>query len=130
MAKALSLDRRTRVLAAVAAGASHRAAAERFGVSAASVSRWRALERTQGDAQPGPLGGDRRSGRIEARGALIRHLLGETPDITIPSRSCGMLSARRVTGSATARSSGSSAATASRAKKRPATRLSRTARTS
>lgn len=83
MAKALSLDLRTRVLAAVAAGASHRAAAERFGVSAASVSRWRALERTQGDAQPGPLGGDRRSGRIEARGALIRHLLRETPDITI-----------------------------------------------
>jgi len=67
----------------VAAGASHRAAAERFGVSAASVSRGRAPERTQGDAQPGPRGGARRSGRIAARGALIRHLLGETPDITI-----------------------------------------------
>ena len=73
MAKALSLDLRTRVLAAVAAGASHRAAAERFGVSAASVSRWRALERTQGDAQPGPVGGARRSGRIEE----LRRALGE-----------------------------------------------------
>ena len=50
MAKALSLDLRTRVLAAVAKGASHRQAAARFGVSAASVSRWRALERAQGDA--------------------------------------------------------------------------------
>lgn len=83
MSTALSLDLRTRVLAAVAAGASHRAAGARFGVSAASVSRWRALERTRGDARPGPLGGDRRSGRVEAQGALIRRLLEETPDITI-----------------------------------------------
>lgn len=82
MSRALSLDLRTRVLAAVAAGASHRAAAARFGVSAASVSRWRALERRQGDARPGPLGGDRRSARVEAQGLLIRELLDETPDIT------------------------------------------------
>ena len=32
-------------LTAVASGLSHRQAGERFGVSAASVSRWRALER-------------------------------------------------------------------------------------
>jgi transposase len=82
MSKALSLDLRTRVLAAVADGASHRTAAARFGVSAASVSRWRALERAQGDARPGPLGGDRRSGRIEAQAPLIRRLLDATPDIT------------------------------------------------
>jgi transposase len=83
MSKALSLDLRTRVLAAVAAGASHRAAAERFGVSAASVSRWRALEREQGDARPGPLGGDRRSGRIEAQAALIVRLVEKVPDASI-----------------------------------------------
>ena len=83
MSKALSLDLRTRVLAAVADGLSHRAAAERFGVSAASFSRWRALEREQGDARPKALGGDRRSGRVEAQAALIRALVGETPDITI-----------------------------------------------
>ncbi len=82
MSKALSLDLRMRVLAAVAGGASHRIAATRFGVSAASVSRWRALERLQGDARPGPLGGDRRSGRIEAQAVLIRQLLEETPDVT------------------------------------------------
>ena len=52
MSKALSLDLRVRVLMAVANGASHREAAARFGVSAASVSRWRALERRQGDARP------------------------------------------------------------------------------
>ena len=82
MSKALSLDLRTRVLAAVAAGASHRAAAERFGVSAARVSRWRSLERAQGGARPGPLGGDRRAGRVEAQGLLIRQLLDATPDLT------------------------------------------------
>jgi transposase len=83
MVKALSVDLRTRVVAAVAAGASHREAAGRFGVSAASVSRWRALEREKGDVRPGPLGGDRRSGRIEAQAALILGLLAETPDITV-----------------------------------------------
>ena len=83
MSKALSLDLRTRVLAAVAEGASHRVAAARFGVSAASVSRWRALERAQGDARPGPLGGDRRSGRVEAQAELIQRLLHDTPDITV-----------------------------------------------
>jgi transposase len=82
MSQALSVDLRERVLKAVAEGASHRAAASRFGVSAASVSRWRALERTQGNPRPGPLGGDRRSARVEAQGGLIRELLEATPDIT------------------------------------------------
>lgn len=58
---------RVRVLTAVAEGASHRAVAEQFGVSAASVSRWRALARTQGEPRSDALGGDRRSARIEAR---------------------------------------------------------------
>ena len=83
MSRALAVDLRVRVLAAVEAGASHRQAAERFGVSAASVSRWRALAREKGEPSPGPLGGDRRSGRIEAQGGLIRSLLEEAPDITV-----------------------------------------------
>jgi transposase len=83
MSKALSVDLRIRVLAAVEAGASHRQAAERFGVSAASVSRWGALAREKGEPRPGPLGGDRRSGRVEAQGGLIRAFLEKTPDITV-----------------------------------------------
>ena len=83
MSKALSVDLRVRVLAAVEAGASHRQAAQRFGVSAASVSRWRALAREKGAPRPGALGGDRRSGRVEAQGGLIRALLEERPDITV-----------------------------------------------
>lgn len=83
MSKALSDDLRVRVLAAVASGLSHRAAGERFGVSAASVSRWRRRAREQGDARPKSPGGDRRSGRIEAHAETILALLDEKADITI-----------------------------------------------
>ncbi|HKH26801.1 MAG TPA: IS630 family transposase [Sphingomicrobium sp.] len=83
MSKALSLDLRTRVLAAIAGGLSCRQAAQRFGVSASSAMRWRGLERRQGDARPKALGGDRRSGRIEARAGLILALVEDTPDITL-----------------------------------------------
>ncbi len=83
MSKALSLDLRVRVLAAVSEGLSHRQAGDRFGVGAASVSRWRKLQREQGDVRPGPLGGDRRSGRIEAQSGVILGLIEEPPDITL-----------------------------------------------
>jgi transposase len=61
MAAALSLDLRVGVLAAVAQGLSQRQAGERFGVSAASVGRWRTLERERGEARARSTGGDRRS---------------------------------------------------------------------
>ena len=83
MSRALSLDLRVRVLAAVRTGATHREAADRFGVSAASVSRWRTLERNQGDARPKALGGDRRSGRIEAHHEAVMAALGPDGDATI-----------------------------------------------
>ncbi len=83
MAKALSVDLRERVVAAVAAGASRRAAAARFGVSAASAIRWCALERETGSVAPGPLGGDRRSARTEAHGASIRGAVARQPDLTL-----------------------------------------------
>ena len=83
MSRALSLDLRVRVLAAVAAGLSHRAAAARFGVSAASISRWRRRARLEGDPGPRAAGGDRRSGRIETHRGLVLELVAQTPDITI-----------------------------------------------
>jgi transposase len=83
MARPLSMDLRERVLACMAGGISGRQAADRFGVSAASVSRWRTRERQQGDAQPRAQGGDRKSHRIEAHRATVLALLGATPDITI-----------------------------------------------
>ncbi len=83
MSKALSVDLRERVVAAVAAGASCRAAATRFGVSASSAIRWCTLAREGGSVAPGPLGGDRRSARIEAHAALILDLLEQKSDITL-----------------------------------------------
>ena len=83
MSKALSLDLRVRVLAAIAAGMTHRAAGERFGVSAASVSRWRTRERKQGHARPKALGGDRRSHHIDAHKDVVLAALGPDRDGTI-----------------------------------------------
>ena len=46
-------------------------------------SRWRALEREQGDPSSKPMGGDQRSQHIEAQGELILLLYEATPDITL-----------------------------------------------
>jgi transposase len=83
MSKALSVDLRVRVLACVSAGAPHQEAAERFGVSAASFSRWRNLQLRQGDVRPGPLGGDRNSRKTEAHGDVITAWLAEHRDGTM-----------------------------------------------
>ena len=83
MSKALSVDLRERVVQAVAAGVSCRAAAVRFGVSAASAIRWCARLRATGSVVPGALGGDRRSGRTEAHAARILELVARTPDLTL-----------------------------------------------
>ncbi len=84
MSKALSLDLRQRVVAAVRdEGLSHRVAAARFKVSAASISRWRAQERQSGDLRPGPLGGDRRSQAIETHAGEILRVLEARRDMTI-----------------------------------------------
>ena len=83
MTKSLSVDLRVRVMAAVSAGSSHRQAAERFGVSPASVSRWRALAREQGDPTPNPRGGARPSARIEAHREAVLAALRPDKDVTI-----------------------------------------------
>jgi transposase len=83
MSKALSVDLRERVVAVIAAGSSCRAAAVRFGVSAASAIRWAALAREAGSVAPGPLGGDRRSAQIEAHAALILRLVDQKSDMTL-----------------------------------------------
>ena len=101
MAQPLSMDLRTRVLSAVAEGASGRSAGRRFGVSAPSVSRWRALERTQGDAAPKPVGGDRRSHETEAHAAAILAAIEARADLTLeehrpnsPGMACSSAMAR------------------------------------
>ena len=84
MSTALSVDLRRRVVATVLDdGLSHREAAERFKVSAASVSRWRALARTNGGVQPGPLGGDRKTHAVEAHSATILGVFEARRDMAI-----------------------------------------------
>ena len=69
----LSLDLRERVVSAVTEeGMSCRAAARRFGVSFSSAIRWIAALRERGDYAPLPMGGDQRSGRVEALLAAVR----------------------------------------------------------
>ena len=83
MAKALSVDLRDRVVAAVEGGLSRRKAAERFGVSISSAIRWTALVRSTGAVRPRPVGGDKRSGRIEACAPVILQAVEAKPDMTL-----------------------------------------------
>jgi len=62
---------------------SRRAAAARFGVSAASAVRWAALQRDQGKPAAKPQGGDTRSAKTEAKAARIWALYEAAPDITL-----------------------------------------------
>ena len=82
MARALSIDLRHRVLKAMRNGLTTHAAAERFGIAIATAVRWRAQDRA-GRADPLPMGGDRRSGRIEAEADYLLTLVDETDDITL-----------------------------------------------
>ena len=83
MARALSLDLRRRVVDAVAAGSSCRAAAERFGVGASSAIRWVARVRETGDCVAKKPGGDRRSFRIDTHRTLILEWIEAEPDLTL-----------------------------------------------
>ncbi len=83
MGRALSRDLRDRVVAAVEGGLSCRAAAERFGVSAASAIRWRQLALRHGTPAAKPQGGDRRSAKIEDHAALIHAAIEQQPDVTL-----------------------------------------------
>jgi transposase len=83
MAKSLSQDLRCRVIAAVQAGMSRRAAAERFGVAAASAVRWFGEWGATGATGAKPQGGDRRSGRIEAYGDVIMAAIAAQVDVTL-----------------------------------------------
>ncbi|SEF39013.1 Transposase [Methylobacterium sp. 190mf] len=83
MPTTLSVDLRQRVASAVSAGATCRQAAERFGVSRASASRWSQQKRREGHVAPKPLGGDQRSRHIEAHAELIWQTYEARPQILL-----------------------------------------------
>jgi transposase len=81
---ALSDDLRKRVVEAVVLGGlSRNAAAKRFEVSIASAVRWLKRYETTVEISAKPLGGDRRSGRIEAQRDYLLGLIRRTPDVTL-----------------------------------------------
>ena len=69
MGRPLSINLRSRLVAAVAGGRSRRSAAERFGVSAASAVRWVQAVATAGFVEAKPQGGDTRSRRASRHSA-------------------------------------------------------------
>jgi transposase len=75
-------DLRDRVAAAVASGASARAAAGRFGVSVSTAIRWAQRLRAEGHARARAIGGDRRSRLPEHRAAVLE-LVAKQPDLTL-----------------------------------------------
>ena len=83
MGQPLSMDLRSRLLAAIDAGMSCRAAAERFGVAPSTAIRWQAQRRATGSFAPKPQGGDMRSHRIEERCDEILALWEARKDITL-----------------------------------------------
>jgi transposase len=95
MPAALSADLRARVVAALDQGLSCAQAAARFGVSAASASRWRARAHHTGSvtARPvtaRPMGGDRRSARLEEHAPFLLDQVAAQPDLTLAELQAGL----------------------------------------
>jgi transposase len=83
MATSLSVDLRSRVVAAVEGGMSRRAAAALFRVGASSEIGWVAQACETGEVVPKPQGGDRRSHAIEAQADRILALIAAKTDSTL-----------------------------------------------
>jgi transposase len=83
MAAAYSADLRERVVAAIAAGASRRAVARVFRVSASSAIRWVQRVKDSGSYAAKATGGDVRSRKIEAHKDWLLALVAGEPDLTL-----------------------------------------------
>ena len=82
MARAYADDLRVRVLEAVAAGASARSAAERFGIGVATAIVWARRARQDGERTARRQGKPRGS-RLDAHEAFILAMIEATKDITL-----------------------------------------------
>lgn len=83
MGQPLSMDLRSRLLAAIDGGMSRRAAAARFGVAPSTAIRWQSQRTATGSFSPKPQGGDMRSRRIEERRDEVLALWETRQDITL-----------------------------------------------
>ena len=96
MARAYSQDLRDRVIDAVASeGLSRRAAARRFGVSAAAAIKW--LQRFQRTGKRGSAGtGGHRPSKVEPHRAWVMAALAAQPDITLAALAARLMTERGV----------------------------------
>jgi putative transposase len=102
MARPYSVDLRERVVRAVEAGASRRAAAVKYDVSPSFVIKLMQRWRRRGTVQPDRIGGSKRA-TLAAHGARVHALLGAEPDLTIAELRARLAAA----GIAVSRSAGS-----------------------
>jgi transposase len=82
MVRALSIDLRERVIAAVASGESCRTVAGRFGVAVSSVVKWGQRHRATGSVVPGKMGGHRKP-ILEPHRAFIVERIKQVPHLTL-----------------------------------------------
>lgn len=82
MGRPYSLDLRERVIVAVEAGASARAAARQFAVSASSAIKWVERYRKSGSVAASRMGGHRRAPLNEQKVFLLG-LVEDRPDLTL-----------------------------------------------
>ena len=82
MTRPYSEDLRTRVVAAVGAGASCRAAARQFSISVSSAVRWAQRFRQTGGVAAKPRGGNRPSRLHDERDWLLARI-AEAPDLAL-----------------------------------------------
>ena len=84
MGKAHSVDLRGRVYAAIAEGGSRRAAARRFGVSAATAVRLAQRKAQTGSLAPGRQGRPAGSGKLSAYRDIVIAWVETQGDLTLP----------------------------------------------
>ena len=82
MVRALSIDLRERVVAAVRCGESCRSVAARFGVAVSSVVKWSQRQRATGSVAPGQMGGHRKR-VLEPHRAFLAERIGQNPRLTL-----------------------------------------------
>ena len=96
MARAYSQDLRERVIEAVASeGLSRRAAARRFGVSAAAAIKWLQRFHRTGERRSAGTGGHRPS-KVQPHRAWVVGVLTAQPDITLAALAARLWTERRV----------------------------------
>ena len=93
MTKAYSEDLRERVIAAVEAGATRRAAAAQFKVSVSSAIRWVARWQADWSIAAKPRGGS--ISPLEDHAAVLAGLVAEQPDLTL-DEFCAVLQQRKI----------------------------------